>query len=80
MVLDLGLNELPLLVRSFGSLRSEDILLTLGDRLHLFSGGVPLGLGDAECRLCMFMIGTDDVLRDFCGLGVLRPVAVVCCT
>ena len=49
MVLDLGLNELPLLVRSFGSLRSEDMLLTLGDRLHLFSGGVPLGLGDAEC-------------------------------
>lgn len=46
MVLDLGLNELPLLVRSFvklGSLRSEDTLLTLGDRLHLFSGGVPLG-------------------------------------
>jgi len=26
------------------------------------------------------MIGTGNVVRDFRGLGVLRPVAAVCCT
>ena len=82
-VLDLGLSKL-LLVLSFakvGSFRSED-LPSLGERVHLLSGGVPLGSGDEGGCTCtpMMGIGPDGVVRGFCGLSLRAPrLVVVCC-
>jgi len=79
-VLDLGLSQV-LLVLSFaklGSFRSED-LPSFGERLHLFSGGVPLGSGDVGGCTCtpIIGIGPDGVVRGFCGLSLMAPRLVV---